>query len=208
MNDFKNIIFDFGGVIIDIDYHLTMEAFKKLGIENFEEHYSKLKQSHLFDDLEKGAIAPSEFRDRIRESSTLPLSDMQIDDAWNAMLIDLPEENISFLKSLKNKYRIFLLSNTNEIHEQAFTALIQKKFGENVLEKVFEKIYFSHRLKLRKPDLSIFNYVLNENNLAAEETLFVDDSLQHIEGAKKAGLQVFYFEKGKTLSDIFQNVNS
>ena len=120
-------------------------------------------------------IAPSEFRDRIRESSTLPLSDMQIDDAWNAMLIDLPEENISFLKSLKNKYRIFLLSNTNEIHEQAFTALIQKKFGENVLEKVFEKIYFSHRLKLRKPDLSIFNYVLNENNLAAEETLFVDD---------------------------------
>lgn len=204
MKQIKNIIFDFGGVIIDIDYHLTMDAFRRLGIKNFEEQYSKLRQSHLFDALEKGTITPAAFRDRIRSISSLPLTDVQIDDAWNAILIDLPEENITFLKSLKNKYRIFLLSNTNEIHEQAFTDLIQKKFGENVLKNVFENIYYSHRLHLRKPDPAIFSYVLKENNLLASETLFVDDSFQHIEGARIAGLQTFYFEKGKKLPDILK----
>src|SRR6185436_4669476 len=119
MRDFKNIIFDFGGVIIDIDYHRTIEAFKQLGIKNFEEQYSKLKQSDLFDSLEKGTITSGVFHDRIRTISGLSLTDSQIDDAWNAILIDLPEENINFLKGLKNKYRIFLLSNTNEIHEKA-----------------------------------------------------------------------------------------
>ncbi len=202
MNKTKNIIFDFGGVIIDIDYHLTIEAFKKLGIENFEEQYSKLKQSDLFDEFERGIITSKEFRDRIRNISKLPLTDKQIDDAWNAILIDLPEENIDFLGTLKNNYNLFLLSNTNEIHELAFTEMIQKKFGENVLKKVFDKIYFSHHIHMRKPDPEIFNYVLRENNLVAAETLFVDDSPQHVESAKQVGLQTFYFDKGKTLNSI------
>ena len=202
MNESKNIIFDFGGVIIHIDYMLTEVAFKKLGIKKFEEHYSKLTQSRLFDEFETGMISASEFRDRIRRISIIPLSDEQIDDAWNAMLIDLPTESVDFLMALKKNRRLFLLSNTNEIHEHAFTKLIQEKFGKNVLKELFERIYFSHRLKMRKPDPDIFRRVLKENNLPADETLFVDDSFQHIEGAKKAGLATFHFENGKVLGDI------
>lgn len=198
----KNIIFDFGGVIIDIDYRLTVAAFQNLGIHNFEEQFSKLRQSHLFNELEKGLITTVEFCDRISKISVVPITDQQIVDAWNAILVDLPEENIDYLANLKGKYRLFLLSNTNEIHERAFMKMIQKKFGEDVLRKIFDGVYMSHHLKMRKPDPEIFRFVLNENKLLAEETLFVDDSPQHIEGAKKIGLQTFYFEKGKTLHDI------
>jgi len=204
----KNIIFDFGGVIIDIDYRLTMEAFKKLGIKNFEDQYSKASQSPLFDELETGMITAAEFHNGIRDLTKMPLTDEQIDAAWIAILIDLPKKNLDFLNSLKNNYRLFLLSNTNEIHEQAFMNMIHKKFGEDALKKTFERIYFSHHLHLRKPDTAIFNYVLKENNLRPEETLFVDDSLQHIEGAQKAGLRTFYFDKGKKLDDIFSKFKS
>ena len=203
MRPFKNIIFDFGGVILTIDYLKTIESFKKLGIPDFDEQYSKMKQSNLFDEFETGAITSAEFRNRIRSISSLPLSDSQIDYAWNTILVDFPKENLEILEQLKSDYRIFLLSNTNEIHEHAFTAMIQKKFGRNILYETFEHVYLSHNLHLRKPDPAIFNYVLKESNLVAEETLFVDDSIQHIEGARKAGLQTFYFEKGKQLSDIF-----
>jgi putative hydrolase of the HAD superfamily len=200
----KNIIFDFGGVIIHIDPLRTLTAFRNLGIKNFDGQYSTLGQRHLFDELEKGSITPAEFRNRIRSFSELPLTDEQIDHAWNAILVDLPEQHIEFLKTLKDKYRLFLLSNTNAIHESAFTAMIQKKFGEDVLKKIFERVYLSHHLKMQKPDPEIFMHVLKENNLAAEETLFVDDSAQHIEGAKKVGLQSFYFKDWKTFEKSFE----
>jgi HAD superfamily hydrolase (TIGR01549 family) len=119
-------------------------------------------------------------------------------------LIDLPKEKVKSLEHLKKNYRLFLLSNTNAIHEPAFTKIIKNSFGENVLEKLFEGIYFSHHLNLRKPDPEIYNYVLRKNQLLPDETLFVDDSPQHIEGAKKVGLHAFYFEKGMTLGDLFK----
>jgi len=199
----KNIVFDFGGVIINIDYLRTIRSFRELGIPDFEEQYSKMKQSNLFDEFEKGLISAAEFRNRIRKISNTGLTDEQIDDAWNSILINLPEVNIRFLESLKGDYKIFLLSNTNEIHERAFTEMICRQFGEDVLKRTFDNVYFSHHLKMRKPEPGIFEYVLNENNLVADETLFVDDSFQHIEGARKIGLKTFYFETGKTLPDIF-----
>jgi len=200
---FKNIIFDFGGVILHIDYNRTIEAFQRIGIKNFEAHYSKLKQDHLFDEFEKGLIPAAEFYARIRSGSHADITDEQIRDAWNAMLIDFPEETVEWLDSIRHNYNIFLLSNTNEIHEHAFNALIHEKFGEDVL-RVFHKVYLSHHLRMRKPDLEIFEHVLHDSHLLPQETLFVDDSFQHIEGAQKAGLQTFYFEKGMSLQDILQ----
>ncbi|MCX6290664.1 MAG: HAD family phosphatase [Bacteroidetes bacterium] len=202
----KNIIFDFGGVIINIDFLLTVEAFHHLGVLNFEELCTGLVQDHFFDDMEKGLISPASFRNRIRDVSNVMLSDEQVDHAWNSTLLDLPEKNIRFIESLKGRYRLFLLSNTNEIHERAFSRMIREQFGENVLEKVFDKVYLSHHLQMRKPDAEIFYHVMQENNLDAMETLFVDDSFQHIEGAKKTGLQTFYFEKGKRLDDILSSL--
>ena len=200
---YKNIIFDFGGVIIRIDYHRIAATFKNFGVLNFDQLYSQLHQTSLFDDFEKGLISPQHFRDQLREISGIGLKDDQIDEGWNAILIDLPKENIDVLKRLKPSHRLFLLSNTNAIHEKAFTEIMFRDFGKNVLEENFEKIYFSHHIHMRKPDLEIFGKVMNENNLLPEETLFVDDSMQHIEGAKKAGLQTLFVEKGKMIADLF-----
>jgi putative hydrolase of the HAD superfamily len=204
MPPFKNIIFDFGGVIINVDYHRVVNAFVQLGVKDFDRLFSQLNQHHLFDDFEKGLISADEFRKRLKSISNVPLTDQQVDDAWNAILINLPKENIELLKRLKKNYRLFLLSNTNEIHEKAFTEMMMRDFGENVLPDIFEGIYFSHRMHKRKPDAEIFKQVLKENNLAAGETLFIDDSPQHIDAAKQLGIQTSLFEKGKTIADIFK----
>jgi len=199
----KNIIFDFGGVIIRIDYNRIAESFKAAGVRDFDKLYSQLHQTTLFDDFEKGTISASLFRDELRKTSGMDLHDDVIDKSWNAILIDIPPSNIDVLSRLKNTHRIFLLSNTNEIHEKAFTEMVLRSFGKNVLKEIFEKIYFSHRLHMRKPDAEIFQHVLMENKLDAEETLFVDDSPQHILGAEKCGLKTLLVEKGKMISDYF-----
>jgi putative hydrolase of the HAD superfamily len=197
----KNIIFDFGGVILNIDYKLTETAFARLGLTDFAGIYSQASQKDLFDRLETGRIMPAEFREKIRKYIGAA-SDEQIDSAWNAMLLDLPEERIILLDKLKKKYRIFLLSNTNEIHFAAFSAYMKCKFKRDIFFEVFEKAYVSHEMKMRKPDAEIFEFVVRENNLLKEETLFIDDSIQHIEGAKKAGLNAIFLEPGKTILDL------
>jgi glucose-1-phosphatase len=201
---FKNIIFDFGGVIIKIDYLRIAATFQHFGLGDFDKLYSQLHQTTLFDDFEKGVLSPAQFREELRRISGMNLTDAQIDESWNAILINVPEENVAVLRRLKQSHRIFLLSNTNALHEKAFTEIILRDYGNNVLEEVFEKIYFSHHLMLRKPDIEIFQRVLEENNLRAEETLFADDSPQHIEGAKKAGLQTLLIESGKMVADYFK----
>ena len=201
----KNIIFDFGGVIIRIDYQRIAATLKKFGVADFDRLYSQLHQADLFDDFEKGLVSPQQFRDRIRTLSGIPLTDSQVDEGWNAILIDLPRENIEALIALKPAHRLFLLSNTNAIHEKAFTGIILRDFGRNILPELFEKIYFSHHMHMRKPDPEIFERVIRENNLQPGETLFVDDSQQHIEGAKKTGLQTLFAEQGKMVADLFRN---
>ncbi|MBI4930958.1 MAG: HAD family phosphatase [Bacteroidetes bacterium] len=199
----KNIIFDFGGVILNIDYKLTEDAFAKLGVKDFDRIYSQTTQKELFDVFEKGLITPADFRKEIRKFIYNDVSDSQIDKAWNSMLLDLPAERVQLLDKLKTKYRTFLLSNTNQIHCDTFSGYMQKQLGRDIFSGAFEKTYFSHKINMRKPDVEIFEFVLKENNLRKEETLFIDDSIQHIEGAKKMGLNTVFLEKGKTILDLF-----
>jgi putative hydrolase of the HAD superfamily len=196
----KAIIFDLGGVIVNLNYDATAKAFKDLGIENFDEVYSKRKQERLFDDFEKGITSPLDFRNIIRKNIPQQVTDVQIDKAWNAMLLDVPPERIKWLQQLSKKYRIYLLSNTNEIHIKAITHSLIDTYGENIFERTFEKIYYSSRMNKRKPDAEIFEYVLRENKLIADETLFVDDSEQHIKGAEKIGLNVFQMKTNEEIS--------
>lgn len=198
----RNIIFDFGGVILNIDYKRTEKAFEKLGLRDFASIYSQATQQELFDVFEKGLIPPAQFRQEIRRFIG-QATDEQIDKAWNSMLLDLPAERIALLDKLKKTHRIFLLSNTNEIHFTAFSAYMKNTFKRDVFEEVFEKAYVSHSVKMRKPDTEIFEFVVRENNLKKEETLFIDDSIQHVEGARRAGLHAIFLEKGKTILDIF-----
>lgn len=199
----KNIIFDFGAVILNIDHELTQKAFARLGLKDLEKMFSHAAQQQLFDEFEKGRVTVQEFRTSIRAHIDPQVSDIQIDEAWNAMLLDLPEERVYLLDKLKERYRLFLLSNTNEIHFNSFSSYMKQKFKRDIFSEVFEKAYFSHRVNMRKPDVKIFELVLNENGLKKNETLFIDDSLENIEGARKTGIYTLYLEKGKDILSLF-----
>lgn len=202
MKAIRNIIFDLGGVLFDINYQNIIDSFNELGLDKFEASYTQLKQDHLFDLLETGNISAQEFRNKISNISKTVLRDEQIDNAWNSILIGFPDRNIELLKNLAADYRIFLLSNTNEIHETAFRKMLASQKDKPILEDLFEKVYLSHRVHLRKPDAEIFNLVIEENKLNAAETLFIDDSPQHVQGALRVGLQAKLLENGEWVGDI------
>lgn len=199
----KNIIFDFGGVIINIDHSLPEKEFRKLGLNNFEDLYSQAIQNDLFDKLEKGLIKPQKFREEIRRNIKTEVSDEVIDEAWNSIILDIPAERIRVLEKLKPLYQTFLLSNTNKIHYDQYLADLQRVYGYNSFNDLFKKAYFSFELGLRKPDKRIFELVLNENKLLPHETLFIDDTMQHIEAASKLGILTHFLENGQDISNLF-----
>ncbi|MBI3501487.1 MAG: HAD family phosphatase [Bacteroidetes bacterium] len=199
----KNIIFDLGGVILNIDYSLCEKAFTKFGVHDFKNIYSQKGQLDLFDDFETGKISAGEFRTRLKKLIPQKVSDEQFDEAWDAMLLDLPKERVELLQKLKKQYRTFLLSNTNEIHIKWVSDHLFRTFGFKIFNSLFEKVYFSYEMGMRKPNAEIFELVLKENKLKKDETLFIDDSIQHIESAKQIGIKTLFLEKGKTILDLF-----
>jgi putative hydrolase of the HAD superfamily len=193
----KNIIFDLGGVLYDIRYENIADAFRSYGLPNFEQLYAHAGQAKEIDLFEEGKITPEQFRDFIRSLTTVYLTDPQIEEAWNAILIDLPETRLNLLKELRKQYRIFLFSNTNAINCIEFERFVTEKFGENIFETHFDKAYYSHTLGLKKPKPEAFQKICEEQNLAPEETLFIDDIERHILGAQKAGLQTYWLHSEK-----------
>ena len=208
MQNIKNIIFDYGNVIFNIDFKKVQQAFRDLGVRDVEDFFDHKKQDPVFDLLDRGEISNAGFRDRIRELTHKPeLTDTQIDNAWNSIFINTPAEYIDLLKKVKEKYRTFLLSNTNAIHQIFFTGYIKKNFDLDSNDALFEKVYYSHLVGKRKPDANIFEQVLNENNLNPAETLFIDDSPQHLETAKKLGLHTFLMTAPDTITKFFHREN-
>lgn len=201
----KHIIFDLGGVLLNIDYSLTENAFIKAGITNFPQLYGQLKQTSLFDNWEMGKIGREEFIAALKRATSHPITEDQILTAWNAMLLDFPLRRLQILQQLRLYYDLFLLSNTNEIHEEEFNKILYQAHGMPNIGVFFDKVYLSHRVGLRKPMKEIFERVLEDNGLKAEQTLFIDDSPQHVEAAQKVGIQTIYLEKGMTIEDnVFQ----
>lgn len=202
MQNIKAIIFDFGGVILNIDYNKTYKAFTNLGVKNFDEMYSQKNANPLFHDLEEGKINEEEFYNAFRTSSQLKLTDLQIKTAWNAILLRYREEALQTLANIKNKYRLYLLSNTNSIHHKEFNKIFEDQIGLGSINDYFDKAYYSHEIKLRKPGKDAYQYVLKENNLLPSETLFIDDSIQNIEAAKSLGLQTIFLKEGMKIEDL------
>ncbi len=207
LHKIKNIIFDLGGVVLNIDYEITINEFKKLGLLNYDKLFTKLSQNKIFDLLETGEISPNVFINELKNITNKKINDNEIIDAWNAMLLDFPKQRIELLKKLKQKYRTFLLSNTNEIHLKAYNKILFDTFKIKDLSGIFEKEYYSHIIGMRKPDLQIFKFVLAENNLNPNETLFIDDSPQHIASAKKIGINAYHLTNNETICDIFMSDN-
>ncbi|EEI93600.1 HAD hydrolase, family IA, variant 3 [Sphingobacterium spiritivorum ATCC 33300] len=205
MQKVKNIILDYGNVIFMIDFMRAQEAFTALGIKNVEQFFAHKGHAPLFDAFEKGEITAEAFRQGIRDAADVPhLSDEQIDAAWNALLIGVPEGNHELLLELKGKYRLFLLSNNNEIHYQWILDYLKREYQLEDNTSFFEKDYYSHLMKMRKPNADIFEYVLNAHDLKPEETVFIDDSPQHLDTAAKLGLHTFLLTKPDTLSALLK----
>ena len=206
MSKINNIIFDLGGVILNLDYSRTIKEFNKLGLFNFESLYSQKKQSGIFDDFEKGEISIEKFIYSINNTTKLNIKKTDFRFAWNAMLLDLPKERLEFIKKLKKDFKVYLLSNTNEIHIEKFEANLKKNNFLEEFQSCFDQIYYSYKIGLRKPDKDCFNKVLKDHNLIAHETLFIDDSLQHIEGAKKVGIKAILLKKEITILELVPGI--
>jgi glucose-1-phosphatase len=200
-----SIIFDLGGVLFDIDYRHTQEAFQQLGTTtDFHTVYSQQKQAGIFDEFEKGNITPAQFRSGLREWLPESITDEQIDRAWNALLIGFPADKVELLHNLKNKYKLYLLSNTNEIHLPVVLNMIDEAHTPGQLGKLFNKEYYSCRMGLRKPEKLIYEKVVIENDLDPSSSLFVDDLIQNIEGAQAFGLQTLHCTAEVNLKDYFR----
>lgn len=202
MRQAKNLILDLGGVLLNLDYNRTKEAFAALGVPDFNAHYTQFKGSPLFDDLETGRVTDKAFYDALRKSAGLDLTDAQIRDAWNAMLLDFPETRIALLKGLRSRYRLFLLSNTNAIHYEAFQRTFKNETGMDSLDQLFDKAYYSHLMGVRKPEPEPFRMILEEQGLKGEETLFVDDTLPNLAGAQTLGIQTVHLQPPMTLEGL------
>lgn len=188
------LILDLGGVLIDVDYVATARHFEALGVRGFDALYSKAKQTDLFDRFETGALSPRGFRDAVRALPGASLSDAEIDAGWNAMLGTIPPERIALVRALKQRYQLLLLSNTNAIHVPAFEAIIARDLGITDFRGLFHGAYYSCDVGMRKPDAEIFRHVLAAHGADPARTLFIDDSIQHVIGARAAGLRAEHLQ--------------
>ena len=186
MGKIKNIIFDLGGVIINLDIPKTITSFTELGFADFKSLYTQAQQIPLFDEFDKGTVSPENFFSELKKLLQTDMDESRLIAAWNAMLLDFPPHRMDVIGQMNKKYRTFLLSNTNETHVTAFEQILEEQHAVKNLNHCFEKVYYSCRMNMRKPDPEIFRYVLNENKLVAEETVFIDDSIQHVKGALSA----------------------
>ncbi len=206
LKNIKNIIFDLGGVLLNIDYRLSFNEFKKIGFKNFDQVFADLVKSKIFDELEKGIISYVDFRNELKKYCSKNVSDDELDFAWNIMLINIPENRIEMLRVLKSQYKLFLLSNTNEMHCRYYNNLLKRDSGIDNLGMLLHKAYYSHEINVRKPDREIYEYILNAEKLNPSETLFIDDIEENILAANRLGINGYWLKNGQEITTIL-NVN-
>lgn len=194
----KTIIFDFGGVIINLDLPQCIQNFKNMGVPNVEKYLSNFGQSGFFLQWEKGEIGIPEFRNEIRKIAEAPLTDEQIDRAWCSFLTDIPAHRIELLKKLRQQYPLFLLSNSNPLHIEVSAAVEFEKYGAQIHD-FFDCCYFSYKIGLTKPDEEIFRYVMKDSGVKSEECLFIDDGQKNIETAARMGFKTHFMKQGDSL---------
>lgn len=189
MASIKNIIFDLGGVLLDIDYNKTLAAFQALGFADFDKMYSQYSADDVFERLETGDITNDFFYKTMEQRSGAHLSEDDIRLAWNAMLLNFRNHSLNFLQTLDSRYKLYLLSNTNAIHLAAFEKIFSTQTGNTSLNNYFTKAYYSHEVGLRKPNEDIFDFVLLDAGIDASESLFIDDSYNNIDTAARLGFK-------------------
>ena len=205
LNNIKTIIFDLGGVIIDLDVDRTIRGFSALS--GFSpEKVKEIYTSHpVFHEFEKGMVTESGFREVVRSLfHSEGVSDDNIDEIWNGMLLSIPRQRLELMRRLKENYKVMILSNTNSIHvQQMYSNILPDVAGVSSFDPFVHKTYYSHDIRMRKPDAEIYQYVLDDFNLKAGETVFLDDNIDNVRGAEQLGIQVKHITDTRILFDLF-----
>ena len=199
----KNIVFDLGGVLVDLDFKAAINGLQQAGFANVKEQLDALDQGGIFQKFELGEMTAEEFRTAIRENSTVTLTDEEIDALWNAMLLEIPREKLELILDLRGKYMVYLLSNTNSIHWDYVCKNAFNYRGFRVND-YFEETFLSYEMHLAKPNKAIFEKVLHDANLLPEETLFIDDSEANCKAAEEVGIHAHHYHIGDDLSKVFE----
>ena len=199
----KNIVFDLGGVLVDLDFKSAINGLQKAGFANVKEQLMAFDRDGIFQKFELGEISADEFRASIRENSNVSLTDEEVDSLWNLMLLEIPREKLELILDLRSKYMVYLLSNTNSIHWDYVCKNAFNYRGFRVND-YFEKTFLSFEMHLAKPDKAIFEKMLEDANLLAEETLFIDDSEANCKAAAEVGIHAHHYHIGDDLSKIFE----
>ena len=192
INKIDTIIFDLGGVIINVDEDLTIAALSSLSGKPFEEVKMHYQQAEVFKQYEKGLVADHEFRDGVRELLAISAPDEVIDSAWNAMLLDIPPARLDLIARIRHQFGLFVLSNTNDIHVRAFDRFFARAIDGNRLSDYFDKVYMSQKINARKPDMEAWQTIIDEQRLDTGRTLFIDDNARNIEAARLMGFYTFH----------------
>jgi len=200
-SNFKNILFDLGGVILDIDIQATFKLFYELGFPSELINFLDSMTTDLYFKYGTGKLSTEEFRDEIRKASGVEMSDQVFDNAWNAMLVGFPKERIELLNVLSKRYKLYMLSNTSALHVKIFEKMYFDVAGESI-HNLFEKIYYSHEIGWHKPDREAWEYVIRDAGIKAEETLFLDDSIHNIKASQELGFQAIHIHERINLMNL------
>ena len=201
----KNIIFDLGGVILDIDETIVYKELEKLGISTLELARSK-EFTELMSKFDTGIYTAPTFRKRMKALvHQEKMTDQKFDAIWNAMLLDIPRERIEAIEKVKKHYKIFMMSNTNVIHYDLYVRDLQLRFGYHEFDELFHKSYFSFAEHLEKPDPRFFELILDHEGLLPEETLFIDDTEKNIKVAQSLGIHTYHISREELVRNLFEN---
>lgn len=199
----KNIIFDLGAVIINIDPERSRKSLDNISGGNYDNDMRELVEGNFFEQYEKGEISTNDFVDTLAEALMHNADEEEIKRVWNLTLLDIPKARIDVLKRAKEEYNTFLLSNTNDLHIEAIYKMLEEEFNMPNLDSLFDKVYFSYEIGLRKPEPEAFQKVMNDNNLKPDETLFIDDREEHTTAAERLGIRVYHLTSDENLEDLF-----
>ena len=198
----KNIIFDLGGVLLNLDPQKTIDAFQQFGMSSPLHAKTLTYNNEVFYEMEQGFISPAEFRAKVNQLLPKAISDEEIDDAWTAMMLDFPESRIRILKNLRPHYRLFLFSNTNAIHVERFEENFRKEHGTDI-QTFFDRVFYSNEIGYRKPDVSAFHEIIKLADIDPSESIFIDDLEANALGAKQAGLRTYWLKPEDQFDLVF-----
>ena len=204
LNGIRNIIFDLGGVLLNIDPNKTIEAFGQLGMEQFMGDRGLTYDHEIFYLMEQGKLTPDEFRNGVRKLLSDEVTDEQIDVAWTAMLIDFPAIRVELLQKLRTQFGIYLFSNTNAIHVEKYQAIFRNQHNFEVTS-LFDKVFHSNEIGYRKPSAESYNEIIRLSGITPESSIFIDDSRANVDGAMACGLKGYWLQPGEKVEEIFKD---